>query len=187
LQTSLRSKDAFVLRRAQIILASVRDERASWIARSLGCAQQTVRDAIHDFKGRGLDALVASSSRPKRTRAALKEDGVESLREMLHQDPRKFSKDSTLWTLQYAGEVSFEEGITDRQVSGEIIQAALERLGVRWERAKRWIESPDPAAKATAHTKTSAMAITASKTIAPLLISLFPRHLPLRWAGGRCV
>ena len=37
LETALRSKDAFVMRRAQIILASNRDERASRIARSLGC------------------------------------------------------------------------------------------------------------------------------------------------------
>src|SRR3712207_6907429 len=29
-------------------------------------------------------------------------------------------------------------------VSGETIRATLERLGVRWERAKRWITSPDP-------------------------------------------
>src|SRR5215204_3262732 len=45
---------------------------------------------------------------------------------------------------EYATEVSFEQGITERQVSGETIRATLARLGVRWERAKRWIESPDP-------------------------------------------
>jgi hypothetical protein len=41
-------------------------------------------------------------------------------------------------------EVSFEEGLTETEVSGETIRATLARLGVRWERAKRWIESPDP-------------------------------------------
>ncbi len=39
---------------------------------------------------------------------------------------------------------SFEEGLTNERVSGETIRATLSRLGVRWERAKRWIESPDP-------------------------------------------
>ena len=63
---------------------------------------------------------------------------------MLHQDPRKYGKESSLWTLRMAAEVSFEEGITERRVSGETIRATLARLGVRWERAKRWIESPDP-------------------------------------------
>src|SRR5215217_6627165 len=67
LQTALRSSEAFVMRRAQIILASDRDERPSQIASSLGCGQQTVRDAIHEFNRRGLDALVARSSRPKQT------------------------------------------------------------------------------------------------------------------------
>ena len=63
---------------------------------------------------------------------------------MLHQQPSKFGKESTFWTLAMAAEVSFEEGLTERQVSGETIRATLARLGVRWERAKRWIESPDP-------------------------------------------
>jgi len=63
---------------------------------------------------------------------------------MLHQEPRKYGKESSLWTLRMAAEVCFEEGITDRELSGETIRATLERLGMRWERAKRWIESPDP-------------------------------------------
>src|SRR5918995_4076117 len=40
LETALRSKDAFVMRRAQVILASERGERAPQIARSLGCGSQ---------------------------------------------------------------------------------------------------------------------------------------------------
>jgi hypothetical protein len=41
-------------------------------------------------------------------------------------------------------EVSFEEGLTEGRLSKEIIRATLERMGVRWQRAKRWITSPDP-------------------------------------------
>jgi hypothetical protein len=41
--------------------------------------------------------------------------------------------------------VSFEEGLTEERVSGETIRATLlARIGVRWQRAKRWITSPDP-------------------------------------------
>jgi transposase len=40
LESALRSKDAFVMRRAQIILASNRGERASTISRSLGCGSR---------------------------------------------------------------------------------------------------------------------------------------------------
>src|SRR5215212_9943776 len=58
--------------------------------------------------------------------------------------PSNFGKESTFWTLAMAAEVSFEEGLTERRVSGETVRATLARLGVRWKRAKHWIESPDP-------------------------------------------
>ncbi len=145
LQASLRSKDAFTLRRCQILLASSRGEYAPKIAESLGCGQQTVRDAIHDFNERGVDALVARSSRPRRTRDTFDQESAEVLREMLHRSPREFGYESSLWTLQMAAQASFEEGLTRRRVSGETIRTTLSRLlGVRWMRAKRWISSPDP-------------------------------------------
>ena len=51
----------------------------------------------------------------------------------------------SLWTLSMTAEVAFEKGITERQVSGETVRSTLARLlGVRWQRAKRWITSPDP-------------------------------------------
>jgi len=62
----------------------------------------------------------------------------------LHHSPREFGKETSLWTLADAAEVSFEEGLSERRVSGETIRATLLRLGVRWLRAKRWITSPDP-------------------------------------------
>jgi hypothetical protein len=58
-----------------------------------------VRDAIHDFNERGLAALEAGSSRPKRTRDAFDEESAEALREMLHRSPREFGHDTSLWTL----------------------------------------------------------------------------------------
>ena len=145
LEAGLRSKDAFVLRRSQILLASSRGQSPPKIAANLGCASQTVRNTIHDFNERGLGALVAKSSRPKRTRAVFDEKSAEALREMLHRSPREFGRDSSLWTLEMAAQVSFEEGLIERRVSGETIRATLARLlGVRWQRAKRWITSSDP-------------------------------------------
>ncbi len=95
LQAALRSKDAFVMCRAQILLASVRGESALRIARSSGCGEKTVRDAIHDFNERGLDALVVGSSRPKRTHAAFEGERAEALQELLHRSPREFGRQST--------------------------------------------------------------------------------------------
>jgi hypothetical protein len=37
--------------------------------------------------------------------------GAEALRQMLHRSPREFGKDSSLWTMEMAAEVSFEEGL----------------------------------------------------------------------------
>ena len=145
LEAGLRSSDAFVLRRCQILLASSRGERAPRIAENLGCGSQTARNAIHEFNERGLDALKAGSSRPREVHAAFDEGATEALREILHQSPRDFGKEGTFWTLEMAAEVSFEQGMTERRVSGETIRATLSRLGVRWQRAKRWMESPDPA------------------------------------------
>jgi transposase len=146
LEAGLRSPDAFTLRRCQILLASARGENAYRIARSLGCDPQTARTAIKRFNERGLqEALRKRSSRPKKIRAAFDEGGrAERLREMLHRSPREFGKPTGLWTLALAAEVSFEEGITEEQVSAETIRTTLERMGVRWLRAKRWITSPDP-------------------------------------------
>src|SRR5215216_1611312 len=146
LEAGLRSKDAFVMRRCQILLASSRGQSPPKIARSLGCGSQTVRNAIHDFNDRrGLLALTPGSSRPKRVHAAFDQQSAEALREMLHRSPREFGYDTSLWTLEIAAEVAFEEGLTRRRVSGETVRATLTRLlGVRWMRAKRWITSPDP-------------------------------------------
>ena len=146
LEAGLRSKDSFVLRRCQILLASARGLSPPKIAWSLGCGSQTARNAIHAFNKRGLDALTPGSPRPRRVYAAFDEESAEALREMLHRSPREFGyEESSLWTLEMGAEVAFEEGLTERRVSGESVRATLVRLlGVRWMRAKRWITSPDP-------------------------------------------
>jgi transposase len=65
LETGLRSKDAFVLRRCQIILASSRGQRAPAIAEAVGCDDETVRDVIRAFNERGVEALQRRSTRPQ--------------------------------------------------------------------------------------------------------------------------
>ena len=146
LEAGLRSSDAFVLRRCQILLASSRGENAYQIAKSLGCNPQTARNAIHAFNERGLpEALERGSKRPHTIHRAFQgPEQAEALRELLHHKPRMFGKDTSLWTLELAALVSFEEGLTKEPITGETIRATLARMGVRWERAKRWITSLDP-------------------------------------------
>jgi transposase len=144
LTAGLRSPDAFVMRRCQILLASSKGQRPSQIAANLGCAVQTVRNAIKDFHQEGLGALKPGSSRPKTVKPLLYGDKAEALRAILHQSPRTFGKPTSVWTLAVAAQVCHEQGLTERAVSIELIRQALKRLGVGWQRAKHWITSPDP-------------------------------------------
>ena len=145
LEAGLRSPDAFVLRRCQILLANARGESVAAIARAVGCSGQTVHNVLRAFDALRLDVLKRPSSRPRRVHAAFTPGRAEALRDVLHQSPRRFGKPTSLWTLELAAEGSFEEGLTAERVSDETIRATLARLGVKWQRAKDWITSPDPA------------------------------------------
>jgi transposase len=144
LAAGLRSSDAFTLRRCQIVLASARGERAPQIARQLGCDDQTVLDAFDAFTARGSASLTKRSSRAQVLYPAFTAAGAERLRALLHHRPRAFGRETSVWTLELAADVAFEQGLTATRVTGETIRATLARLGLRWKRAKRWITSPDP-------------------------------------------
>jgi transposase len=145
LQAGLRSREAFVLRRCQILLASAGGKRASQIATELGCDTDTALNAINAFNRRGLEALTPGSTMPHHIELGFDAAAAERLGELLHQSPRDFGKATSLWTLELAAEVSFEQGITAERLSREAVRTALQRLGVKWKRARQWITSPDPA------------------------------------------
>jgi transposase len=144
LEAGLRSPEAFVLRRSQVILASDRKERAPNIASNVGCNDQTVRNIIRAFEHSGLDSLKPGSRRPHTIHAVLETSKAEKLRDILHQSPRDFGKPRSLWTLELVAEVAFEQGLTERQVNGETIRRALAHLEINWKRAKQWIAISDP-------------------------------------------
>lgn len=62
---------------------------------------------------------------------------------LAHRSPRDFGKGRSTWTLRLLAKVAFEEGVTAREVSGETIRQAITALGHSWQRAKKWIRSPD--------------------------------------------
>jgi transposase len=144
LEGSLRSPDAFVLRRAQIVLASAAGERSGQIAPRVGFTPQAVRDVIRAFNARGLDVLRRGAPQPSVIYSAFDTPRALALRDLLHQSPRLFEKPTSVWTLELAADVAYEQGLTATRVSGETIRATLARMGVRWRRAKEWITSPDP-------------------------------------------
>ena len=143
-QAGLRSSDAFVLRRCQILTLSARGERAPVIACQLGCDDQTVRNVIHGFNAAGLTVLQEGSSRPHRLRTAFTDERAQRLKDLLHRRPRDFGHERSTWTLQLAARVSFEQGIIDHEVSQESVRRALKRLKTTCKRASDFLTSPDP-------------------------------------------
>ena len=145
MEAGLRSSDAFIVRRCQIVLASEYGAGVPRVARQVGCSEQTVRKVVRAFNTQGVVGLQRGTSRPHTTRERLGAEGAERLQALLHQSPRTFGHPTSLWTLELAAEVSFAQGLPPQRVSREAIRPALRRLDVSWQRAKRWITSPDPA------------------------------------------
>jgi len=145
LQSGLRSREAFTLRRAQILLASAEGQRPTQIASHLGCVVGTVHNALHAFATEGIECLTQKKHGPKDAHPILDEAKTDPLKGILHQSPRRFGKVRSTWTLDTLADVVFEQGLTSRRLSHEAIRQAVKRLGHGWKRAKTWITSPDPA------------------------------------------
>jgi hypothetical protein len=149
LEAGLRSSDAFVLRRCQILLASSKGERPPRISENLGCASQTVRNAIHEFDECGLDALTPGSSRPKEVHASfdVRRYGgrgpagiVAPLSEGVWQADEPVDT-GVCSGGEFRGGPHRETGERGDHPSDPGESSARSAL---WKRAKRWIESPDP-------------------------------------------
>jgi DNA-binding CsgD family transcriptional regulator len=106
----LQSRDAFTLRRCQILLASAQGQRPAQIAAALGCASQTVRNSLHAFEQQGPDCLARRSNRPHSAHRLLDVPRAERLRDLLHQSPRSFGHAQSHWTLPLAAEVCHQQG-----------------------------------------------------------------------------
>ena len=145
LRAGLRRREAFALRRAQILLASAEGQRPSRIAASVGSAVGTVHNTIHAFEKEGTDCLGEKKRGPEDAQPILDEAKADPLKGILHQSPRRFGKTRSTWTLELLAEVAFEQKLTPRRLSHEAVPQAVKRLGHGWERAKQWITSPDPA------------------------------------------
>jgi len=145
LQAGLRSREAFTLRRAQILLASADGQHASAIAARVGCAIGTVHNTLHAFEQEGVGCLGEKKPGPKDAQPILDKARADSLKGILHQSPRHFGKARSTWTLDLLADVAFEQELTPRRLSHEAVRQAVKRLGHGWKRAKQWITSPDPA------------------------------------------
>src|SRR4051812_31187769 len=145
LNLGLRSREAFTLRRAQILLTSAAGQRPSAIAARAGCAVGTVHNALRAFAEEGVDCLTEKKRGPRDAHPILDEAKADPLKGILHQSPRHFGRTRSTWTLGLLADVAFDQGLTPRRLSREAVRQAVRRLGHGCKRAETWITSPDPA------------------------------------------
>ena len=68
---------------------------------------------------------------------------VRDYRNWCDRPPRSCGYETSVWTRPLLAQQLHQEGYTPRVMSPTSISNALERRGISWRRAKRWIRSPD--------------------------------------------
>ena len=144
LREELKSSNGVVVRRSHIILMSANEGlKAQAIAERVGYSDETVRQVLQCFNQEGVSALYPKSNARPDDQRAYKDAARERLKAIVHQSPRAFGCESSMWTLSLLAEVSYQEGLTDRLVHSDRVGETLRQLGVNWKKAKRHIQSPD--------------------------------------------
>ena len=143
LKKGLQSASAFTVRRSQIVSKSAAGQKASQIAEALCCSDQTVRNTLKAFEAEGLGCLQEKSHARHDQQPEIDEAGLARLRELIKETPRRYGYASSRWTCAWLGQQLYAEGLTKRLASAKMVGRALKRAGVKWQRAKRWLRSPD--------------------------------------------
>ncbi len=144
LKQGLRSSSAFTVRRCQILLKSGQWQTPSQIAQQLSCSDQTVRQAIRAYHQEGSACLQEKSHARHNQAPSISQAGQARLTELIRLSPRTFGYETSVWTRSLLAERLYQEGHSNHQVSPSTITLTLQRIGIRWRRAKQWVRSPDP-------------------------------------------
>ena len=143
LQAGLRASSAFTVRRSQIILMNSEEGlTARQIAARLRCSDQCVREALRAFEAEGIACLKAKSHRKHTLTTKFDARGLERLSALVHESPRAYGYNNSLWSLPQLATVSVEQGLTREAVSHETVRQALKKLDIDWRRARKHISSP---------------------------------------------
>jgi transposase len=141
LQSWRRCEDRVRYVRAQVVLLAETSPSAAGVARAIGVHVQTVRDLLRTFRAKGLSGL-EPKPRPGMPRR-FAEKAEEVLIEIIHERPERYGLPDTRWTLQMAARVLAQQ-LGLESVSTETVRRLLQRRRHSWQRAKEWIDSPDP-------------------------------------------
>ena len=102
-----------------------------------------MRNVIHAFNEHGTASLGPGSRARHDDQRAFDARARERLREIIRQTPRANGYDTSLWTLDLLADISFQQGLTTHRVHPDTVSWTLMDLGIKWSRAKHWINSPD--------------------------------------------
>lgn len=143
LEKELKStEDVKWYKRLKIIQLSSQGETVPQLAKQFDVCQATVRDYIKRYNSGSLLVLKAgkSSGCPPKTQLTKSE-----WEELLHQSPCQFEKLNTgarNWTQDMLSEYCYEYlGV---EIGTPAICMLLKRLGIKWNRGKLKVTSPDP-------------------------------------------
>ncbi len=141
LESWRRSEQRVRFIRARVVLLAESTPNAAVVARAIGVHVQTVRDLVRTFRAKGLVGLDPRPRTGPPRRFA--EAAAQSLIGILHEHPEKYGLDDGRWTLEMAAGVLAKQLGVD-SVSIETVRTLLKRKRHSWQRAKEWIQSPDP-------------------------------------------
>jgi transposase len=141
LEKELKStKDAEWYKRLKIIQLSSQGEKVPQLAKQFDVCEATVRDYIKRYGRNGLETLKRnnSSGRPPKTQLTKAE-----WEELLHRSPCQFlNTGARNWTYKMLSQYCCEYlGV---QIGQSAIGMLLKRMGIRWNRGKLKVTSPDP-------------------------------------------
>lgn len=114
---------------------------------------------------------------------AFKDAAREQLKAIVHQSPRDFDCESSMWMLSLLAEVSYQ-GLTDRLVHQDTVGETLHQLGVDWKKAKRHIQSPDAHYR---HKKTTRLAERTSTKTSRLVAARRRRKVVSSFCSASCL
>lgn len=136
------TKDAKWYRRLKIIHLSSQRQTVPKLGEAFDLSQATVRDYIKRYNEDGLEELQRSYSPGRPPKMELSKEEWE---ELLRRSPCQFEKLNTAarnWTQELLVKYcSLHHGIL---VAQSTISTLLQRLGIRWNRGKLKVTSPDP-------------------------------------------
>jgi len=136
------TKDAEWYRRLKIVQLSSLGETVSKLAEIFGLCKATVRDYIKRYNRGGLESLKRGNSNGRPPKINLTKAQWE---ELLHRSPCQFEKLNTgarNWTHKLLSMYCREYlGV---QITPSAIGMLLKRMGIRWNRGKLKVTSPDP-------------------------------------------